>query len=94
MRATLPFFFPRDRWIPVPASWHPNIVQGKTYAHDEVEGRALWNRVRDSLQGARVDAIADQQGFRVVVTDAYSRREQSLRRRRRASHRQRAAAAA
>jgi putative restriction endonuclease len=42
---TQPFFFPRDRWIPVPASWHPNIVQGKTYAHAEVEGRALWNAV-------------------------------------------------
>ena len=87
---TQPFFFPRDRWIPVPASWHPNIVQGKTYAHDEVEGRALWNAVQDALRGARVDAIAEpaarfgeptlvlprlgQGSFRVVVTDAYARR--------------------
>jgi putative restriction endonuclease len=54
---TQPFFLPRDRWIPVPASWHPNIVQGKTYAHEEVEGRALWNAVQDALRGARASAI-------------------------------------
>jgi len=87
---TQPFFLPRDRWIPVPASWHPNIVQGKTYAHDEVEGRRLWSAVQDALQGTRADAIAEpaarfgeptlvrprlgQGSFRVCVTDAYGRR--------------------
>jgi HNH endonuclease len=87
---TQPFFLPRDRWIPVPASWHPNIVQGKTYALDEVEGRALWRAAQDALQGAPVDAIAEpaarfgeptlvrprlgQGSFRVLVTDAYDRR--------------------
>jgi putative restriction endonuclease len=87
---TQPFFLPRDRWIPVPASWHPNIVQGKTYSHDEVEGRALWNAVQDALRGSAADAIAEpsarygepalvrprlgQGSFRVVVTDGYQRR--------------------
>lgn len=55
---TQPFFLPRERWIPVPASWHANIVQGKTYAHDEVEGRRLWSAVQDALQETRADAIA------------------------------------
>jgi putative restriction endonuclease len=51
---------PRGSWIPVPASWHPNIVQGKTYAHDEVEGRALWRQVQDALRGARAEALPVQ----------------------------------
>jgi putative restriction endonuclease len=54
---TQPFFLPRDRWIPVPTSWKPNIVQGKGYARDEVEGRALWRAVEDALRGLRADAI-------------------------------------
>lgn len=87
---TQPFFLPRDRWIPAPASWHPNIVQGKSYPLDEVEGRALWLGVQDSMQGEPVDVVAGptarfgtpalvcprlgQGGFRVLVTDAYDRR--------------------
>jgi putative restriction endonuclease len=54
---TQPFFLPRDRWIPVPTSWKPNIVQGKGYARNEVEGRALWRAVEDALRGLRADAI-------------------------------------
>lgn len=44
-----PFFFPRDKWIPVPASWSGNIVQGKTYDADSIEGSALWDAVRARL---------------------------------------------
>jgi putative restriction endonuclease len=47
-----PFFLGRKDWIPVPTSWAPNIVQGKTYDTESVEGRALW----ESIQVA----IADQ----------------------------------
>jgi putative restriction endonuclease len=36
-----PFFLHRSQWIPVPASWSPNIVQGKSYDSEEPEGRAL-----------------------------------------------------
>jgi len=54
---TQPFFLPRDRWIPVPTSFHRNTQVGKTYAHDEIEGRALWRAVKDALQGVRADAI-------------------------------------
>jgi len=47
-----PFFLDRKDWIPVPTSWAPNIVQGKTYDTESVEGRSLW----ESIQVA----IADQ----------------------------------
>jgi putative restriction endonuclease len=44
-----PFFFARDQWIPVPTSWAPNIVQGKTYDSMTSEGAALWREVRQSV---------------------------------------------
>lgn len=91
-----PFFFPRSEWIPVPASWAPNIVQGKTYDTETAEGLALWDSVLAAIPNAiRANpprAIADDAGmnrfgteyltrgrlgqgaFRVLVTDAYSRR--------------------
>ena len=43
-----PFFFPRDRWIPVPASWSGNIVQGKSYDTSTLEGGALWRAVAEA----------------------------------------------
>jgi putative restriction endonuclease len=44
-----PFFLPRSAWIPVPPSWAPNIVQGKTYDTTAAEGRALWEAVHVAL---------------------------------------------
>ena len=44
-----PFFFPRPAWIPVPATWAPNIVQGKTYDTVVPDGLALWNSVKTAL---------------------------------------------
>jgi putative restriction endonuclease len=44
---TQPFFWPREKWIPVPASFSPNIVAGKGYSTDEADGRALWDAVTD-----------------------------------------------
>jgi putative restriction endonuclease len=46
-----PFFLPRSAWIPVPQSWAPNIVQGKTYNTGTAEGRALWDSVEVALAG-------------------------------------------
>jgi putative restriction endonuclease len=42
---TEPFFWPRERWIPIPTNWAPNIVQGKTYDSAEPIGAALWQEV-------------------------------------------------
>jgi putative restriction endonuclease len=38
---TQPFFFRDAEWIPVPASWSPNIVSFKTFDTGEAEGLAL-----------------------------------------------------
>ena len=86
-----PFFWPEDRWIPVPTSWAPNIVRGRTFDTAQADGRAVWDAVearfaRESLsvltaeEGARygADYLArarlGQGAFRVLVTEAYSRR--------------------
>ena len=45
-----PFFFPESSWIPVPADWKPNLVQGKTYDLEQPVGRRLWDDVQTALQ--------------------------------------------
>jgi putative restriction endonuclease len=45
-----PFFFSQTEWIPVPADFSPNIVQGKGYdAETEGAGKALWAAVTERL---------------------------------------------
>ena len=83
-----PFFFRREQWIPVPANWSRNLVQGRTYDTETEEGRYLWEAVCERLEG-RLGAVAEaarfglpvlitprlgQGAFRVAVTDAYERR--------------------
>ena len=46
-----PFFFPREQWIPAPASWSKNIVRGKGYGTDSEDGRDLLAAVRQRLHG-------------------------------------------
>lgn len=82
-----PFFWPEEDWIPVPANWSRNIVQGKTYDTGAPDGAALWASVQKRLQGLRAGDTAPRYGaefltrarlgqgaFRVLVTDAYQRR--------------------
>lgn len=49
-----PFFFPREKWIAVPSNWSGNIVQGKSYQDDSVEGKLLWENVRLALDELRL----------------------------------------
>src|SRR3954464_9796341 len=42
---TQPFFFDEVEWIPVPASWAPNIVSFKTFNTGGADGLAVWNAV-------------------------------------------------
>jgi len=44
-----PFFLPWDLWIPIPANWSGNIVQGKSYETQTPEGQALWNSVSQAM---------------------------------------------
>lgn len=45
-----PFFLTRDEWIPVPRSWAPNIVRGKTYLPTEADGAALLAELQARLR--------------------------------------------
>ncbi len=47
-----PVFFPRELWIPQPASWANSIVVGKTYSTEDQEGLRLWERVIETGQAA------------------------------------------
>ncbi|HTQ78046.1 MAG TPA: HNH endonuclease [Burkholderiales bacterium] len=85
-----PFFFEDNDWIPVPETWAPNIVRGRTFDTEENDGLRLWNVVSERLR--RPAAVADraeearfgaeyftrarlgQGAFRVLVTEAYDRR--------------------
>jgi putative restriction endonuclease len=82
-----PFFWPEQDWIPVPADWAPNIVQGKTYETTRSPGAELWASVLQRLHSLRDYEEAERYGtefltrarlgqgaFRVLVTDAYHRR--------------------
>lgn len=40
-----PFFLPRDHWVPAPADFSPNIVQGKGYGLASPAGKSLWDAV-------------------------------------------------
>ena len=87
---TQPFFFAEADWIPVPASWAPNIVSFKTYNTGDADGLALWDAVNDRLKRPNFPGMAEAQSrfgepqlirprlgqgaFRVLVTDIYNRR--------------------
>jgi putative restriction endonuclease len=87
---TQPFFFAEADWIPVPASWAPNIVSFKTYDTSDADGKALWDAVNDRLNRPDFPGMAEGQArfgepqlirprlgqgaFRVLVTDTYGRR--------------------
>jgi putative restriction endonuclease len=44
-----PFFWPRDHWVPVPADWKSNIVQGRTYDLTVEPGETLFRQVQERL---------------------------------------------
>jgi putative restriction endonuclease len=87
---TQPFFFDEADWIPVPASWAPNIVSFKTYNTGHAEGLALWDAVNERINRPGFAGMAEAQArfgepqlirprlgqgaFRVLVTDIYNRR--------------------
>lgn len=85
-----PFFLPEELWIPVPASWAPQIVSGRRYSTTESEGSALWGALAERMSMATANGFYEpsarygapqlilprlgQGAFRVAVTDAYGRR--------------------
>jgi putative restriction endonuclease len=55
---TQPFFWPRDEWIPVPESWSRNIVVGRAYSADTIEGERLFAEVGARLKGGSLPDLA------------------------------------
>lgn len=52
-----PIFFEDAAWIPPPADWHANIVQGKTYdLNNDAEGRRIWDECLLRARGMRIGA--------------------------------------
>jgi len=49
-----PFFFEKNDWIPIPKSWAPNIVQGKSYDTNTEEGSSLWSLVSNTVAGTQM----------------------------------------
>jgi len=93
-----PFFFVESQWIPCPRDFGRNIVSGKGYITETIQGQELWQAVGTRLE-TQLPAIATpgpatlaavetsrygkpvlveprlgQGAFRLLVTDAYSRR--------------------
>ena len=83
-----PFFLNENQWIPVPADWSPNIVQGRSYEITAGPGLTLWTQLQAAVgtpleireEGARYGPPTlsfprlGQGSFRVLVTDSYDRR--------------------
>lgn len=81
-----PFFLQEREWIRVPSDWKPNIVTGKGYSLLEGEGKKLWEEIRARVAGRLIGTLPrygkpttilpriGQGIFRVIVTDAYSRK--------------------
>lgn len=72
---TMPFFFDKKDWIPVPEDWKPNIVQGKTYDTETELGQQLYSQVQSIIQGQSIagseliteDSEAKRYGFAQIV---------------------------
>jgi putative restriction endonuclease len=83
------FYFEREQWLADPLGFANNVVVGKRYRTEAMDGDALWAAVAARLQmhhvndATRTFGYGDgvwmrprlgQGAFRVLVTDAYERR--------------------
>lgn len=83
------FYFEQEQWLANPPGFANNVVVGKRYRTETLEGHAIWAAVEGRLQlhkvndATRTDGYGDatwmkprlgQGAFRVLVTDAYERR--------------------
>ena len=46
---TSPFFFARDNWLLIPASWKKSVQQGRIYDTETEEGLELWQNVQQHV---------------------------------------------
>jgi putative restriction endonuclease len=52
-----PFFWPKNKWIPIPSDFSLNSVQGKGYDSEIGEGRKLWDSVCERLKETAPEKI-------------------------------------
>lgn len=78
-----PFFWPKERWLPVPANFALNTVVGKGYDTDQGDGRYIWDAVAERADTQAAERLGKpmlvrprlgQGAFRLTVTDGYERR--------------------
>lgn len=54
-----PFFFSEADWLPAPADFRAQTVQGKTYDLNEPIGHKLWQMVLERWRGVRPTGVAE-----------------------------------
>ena len=62
-----PFFWPRDLWIPAPADFKLNTVQGKGYDAETGTGRELWTAVEERLRLLPSEQIERETATRAAI---------------------------
>jgi putative restriction endonuclease len=55
-----PFFFPRELWVPSPASWQAPTQVGRRYDTTEADGAALWAAVQASQAAMATTGVAER----------------------------------
>lgn len=68
-----PFFLAESDWIPMPASWSANIVQGKGYGTLDGDGRWIWERVVAAAGAATVPELVADPAAPQLVAEAYGK---------------------
>ena len=54
-----PFFFAEEHWLPAPADFQRQTVQGNTYDLREGIGRVLWEQVLERMRAARGPMVGE-----------------------------------
>ena len=49
-----PCFFPPNEWLPAPADFHHNLMQGKRFDVDSGSGKLLWDQIQARLRSTAV----------------------------------------
>jgi putative restriction endonuclease len=54
-----PFFLPEDQWIPTPADYHMNLVQGKRFSLESETGQSLFRWATDRVREAGTARVTE-----------------------------------
>lgn len=57
---TAPFFWPKEDWISNPVGWASNIVRGRYYDTERIDGANLWASVQERFKTSPIRSMLDQ----------------------------------